>query len=154
MNTAELLQAVEDAGCEFDCKVAGDLYKYLRRRDEVWIMLPKVFAWAEDDPSAPNNARLVANFNHTYTKTADVWHMGSVYSHLETVYDYANDERDRRIPVAIELVEGADPFAERERLTHPGAITMFLRGLVDEARAKTKEIRAVNVREAAKEYEV
>lgn len=58
-----------------------------------------------------------------------------------------------RIPVAIELNEGDNPFKERDRLTHPGAITMILRDLVDEAREITKEIKATNVRAAAKEYE-
>ena len=156
MNTAELLQAVEDAGCEFDCDVVGDLYKYLRRIDGVWIRLPDNFAWHhEDDDSDPNNARLVAHLNHYYkSKTDDLWRIGSIYSHIEVVYDYPNENSGKRIPVSIEINEGADPMSERERVSHPGALTMFLRGLVEEARKLTKEIRAANVREAAKEYEV
>ena len=154
MNTAELMQAVEDAGCEFDCTVYGDLYKYLRHRDEVWIRLPNVFAWNREDGSMEeNNARLVAAFSHF--KEEDIWRMGSIYSHLEAVYDpYANEEGGERTPISIELNEGKDPWSERKRLTNPGALTMFLRDLVDEARKMTKEIRAAQVKSAAKEYEL
>lgn len=156
MNTGELMQVVHDSGCEFDCNVVGDLYRYLRRRDEIWIMLPKAFAWIEDDPSSPNNARLVMNFNHAHSKTDDRWRLGSIYSKLDIVYD--DPEPDQRIPeqvpIGLELVEGISPMKEREMLTHPGIITTFLSELVDDARAKTKEIRAAQVRIAAKEYEL
>jgi hypothetical protein len=153
MNTAELMQAVEDAGCEFDCEVSGDLYRYLRRRDEIWVRLPAAFAWNwEDGSQEANNARLVINCSHYYTKTDDAWRIGSVYSHLEAVYDYLNEKSGKRIPVSIELNEGADPWSERERISNPGALTMFLRGLVDEARRMTKEIKAAQVQAAAKEY--
>lgn len=158
MNTAELMQAVHDAGCEFDCKVYGDLYEYLREIDEVWVMLPAAFAWVQQSDS-PNNSRLFASFYHVHNKTGlnasyDSWRIGSIYSKLNTVYDYPTGEAGHeRIPVAIELNEGDNPFKERDRLTHPGAITMILRDLVDEAREITKEIKATNVRAAAKEYE-
>lgn len=159
MNTAELMQAVEDAGCEFDCKVNGDLYDYLREIDEVWVMLPESFAWVHQSDS-PNNARLFASFYHTHsnpknTPSYDNWHISSIYSKVEVVYDYpTGEEGHERIPVAIELNEGEDPYEERQRLTHPGAITMFLRDLVDEARTMTKEIKTAQVRIAAKRYEV
>ena len=156
MNTAELMQAVHDAGCEFDCHVAGgddDLYKYLREIDEVWVMLPKAFAWVQLTDS-PNNARLFASFYHSHGQSHDVWHISSIYSKVDVTYDYpTGEEGHERVPVAIELNEGEDPYAERQRLTHPGAITMFLRDMVDEAKRITKEIRAANVRRAAKEYE-
>lgn len=156
MNTAELMQAVEDAGCEFDCHVAGgddDLYKYLRKIDEVWVMLPKAFAWVQQTDS-PNNARLFASFYHSHDAGRDHWHISSVYSKLDVVYDYPTEkDENERIPAAIELNEG-DPYKEREDLTNPGAITMVLRELVDEARTITKEIRAAKIKRAAKEYEV
>lgn len=159
MNTAELMQAVEDAGCEFDCEVYGDLYEYLREIDEVWVMLPASFAWVQQKDS-PNNSRLFASFYHVHNKTGldasyDRWHISSIYSKVDVVYDYPTGEAGHeRIPVAIELNEGEDPYEERERLTHPGAITMFLRDLVDEAREMTKEINAARVKSAAKEYEL
>lgn len=155
MNTAELMQAVEDAGCEFDCKVTGDLYDYLREIGKVWVMLPKSFAWAwEDESEKTNNARLVISYYHSHYYTNDAWRIGSVYSKLEAVYDYPNEKGGKRIPVSIELNEGADPRSERERISNPGALTMFLRGLVDEARRMTKEIKAAQVQAAATEYEL
>lgn len=159
MNTAELMQAVEDAGCEFDLTITEDLYKYLRRCEEVWVMLPATFAWVHQNDS-PNNSRLFASFDHTYsnpksTPSYDNWHISSIYSKVDVVYDYPTGEAGHeRIPVAIELNEGEDPYEERERLTNPGAITMFLRDLVDEVRTVTKEIKAAQVRIAAKRYEV
>lgn len=155
MNTAELMQAVEDAGCEFDCKVYGDLYEYLREIDKVWVKLPASFAWR-----CANDARLFACFYHVHNKTGldasyDSWRISSIYSKVHVVYDYPTGEAGHeRIPVAIELNEGEDPYEEQERLTHPGAITMFLRDLVDEAREMTKEINAARVKSAAKEYEL
>lgn len=155
MNTAELMQAIEDAGCEFDCKVTGDLYDYLREIDEVWVMLPESFAWVTKAGTDKNNARLFASFYHSHGQTHDVWHISSIYSKVDVTYDYpTGEEGHERVPVAIELNEGEDPYEERKRLTHPGAITMFLRDMVDEARRITKVIRAANVRRAAKEYEV
>ena len=157
MNTAELMQAVEDAGCEFDCKVAGDLYDYLREIDEVWVMLPESFAWLRraDLLNSTNNSRLFASFYHSHGASHDVWHISSIYSKIDVTYDYpTGEEGHERVPVAIELNEGEDPYKERQRLTNPGAITMFLRDLVDEARRITKVIKAANVRRAAKEYEV
>lgn len=155
MNTGELMQAVQDAGCEFDCTVNGDLYKYLRKIDETWVMLPKAFAWVTDDPRAPNNARLVMSISHVHNKTYDVWRIGSLYSKVDIVYDYPTGEAGHeRVPVAIELVESEDLYEEREHLTNPGALTTFLRDLLDEVRATTKEIRAAQVRIAAKEYEL
>lgn len=159
MNTAELMQAVHDAGCEFDCKVYGDLYEYLREIDEVWVMLPAAFAWVQQSDS-PNNSRLFASFYHVHNKTGlnksyDSWRIGSIYSKLDVVYDYPTEEDiHERIPVAIELNEGRDPYEEREHITNPGTLTMFLRDLVDEARTTTKEIKAAQVRIAAKRYEV
>ena len=154
MNTAELMQAVEDAGCEFDCHVNGDLYAYLREIDEVWVMLPASFAWVQQNDS-PNNSRLFASFYHTHGSTCDRWHISSIYSKVDVMYDYpTGEEGHERVPVAIELNEGEDPYEERKHLTHPGAITMFLRDMVDEARRITKVIRAANVKRAAKEYEV
>lgn len=153
MNTAELMQAVEDAGCEFDCKVVGDLYAYLREIDEVWVMLPASFAWVQQNDS-PNNSRLFASFYHTHGSTCDSWHISSIYSKVDVMYDYpTGEEGHERVPVAIELNEG-DSYSERQQLTHPGAITMFLRDLVDEARTITKEIRAAKIKRAAKEYEL
>lgn len=155
MNTAELMQAVEDAGCEFDCHVNGDLYKYLRHIDEVWVMLPASFAWVTKAGTDKNNARLFASFYHSHGQSHDVWHISSIYSKVDVTYDYpTGEEGHERVPVAIELNEGEDPYEERKHLTHPGAITMFLRDMVDEARRITKVIRAANVRRAAKEYEV
>lgn len=152
MNTAEFMQAVEDAGCEFDCHVNGDLYAYLREIDEVWVMLPAAFAWVQKD--SLNNARLFASFYHTHSSTCDHWYISSIYSKVDVAYDYPTGEAGReRVPVAIELNEGEDPYSERQQLTHPGALTTFLRDLVDEAREITKEIKAANVRAAAKEYE-
>lgn len=154
MNTGELMQAVEDAGCEFDCNVTGDLYDYLREIDEVWVMLPAAFTWTKH-PDSRNNSRLFANFDHIHNTKYDVWRIGSIYSKLDTIYDYPTDEGlHERVPVAIELNEGANPYEEREHLTNPGALTMFLRDLVDRARTMTKEIRAAQVRIAAKRYEV
>lgn len=151
MNTAELIQAVHDAGCEFDCKVAGDLYEYLCVCEGAWVMLPAAFAWAKPADLPDNNSRLCASFYHIYKN--DQWRIGSLYSRLDTIYDYPSDEgHHERIPVAIELNEG--PYSEQKKLTDPGAFTMLMRDLVDEARKITKEIRAVNVREAAKEYEI
>lgn len=153
MNTAELMQAVKDAGCEFDCKVDGDLYRYLRRRDEIWIMLPKAFAWAKDHESAPNNSRLIMCFNHV-RKSDDYWRLCSIYSKLDLVNeDPEPGQIPQRIPVAIELNEG-NPTEERDMLTHPGILTTFLNEIVGQARRMTKEIRAAQVRIAAKEYEV
>lgn len=161
MNTAELMQAIEDAGCEFDCKVTGDLYDYLREIDEVWVMLPESFAWVTKAGTDKNNARLFASFYHSHGQSHDVWHISSIYSKVDVIYDYPNGEEPlpsweghERIPVAIELNEGEDPYKERQHLTHPGAITMFLRDMVDEARTITKEIRAAKIKRAAKEYEV
>lgn len=154
MNTAELMQAVEDAGCEFDCHVNGDLYDYMREIDEVWVMLPAAFTWVHQK-DAPNNPRLFASFDHIHDKKYDVWRIGSIYSKLDVVYDYHNEEGiHERVPVAIELNEGSNPYDERDQLTNPGALTMFLRDLVDEARTVTKEIKAAQVRIAAKRYEV
>jgi hypothetical protein len=153
MNTAELMQAVEDAGCEFDCHVNGDLYAYLREIDEVWVMLPASFAWVQQNDS-PNNSRLFASFDHAHGSSRDYWHISSIYSKVDVRYDYpTGDEGHERVPVAIELNEG-DPYSERQQLTHPGAITMFLRNMVDEARTITKEIRAAKIKRAAKEYEL
>jgi hypothetical protein len=157
MNTAELMQAVEDAGCEFDCHVNGDLYAYLREIDEVWVMLPASFAWLRrvDMLNSTNNSRLFASFYHSHGLTCDNWHISSIYSKVDVTYDYpTGDEGHERVPVAIELNEGEDPYSERQQLTHPGAITMFLRNMVDEARRITKEIRAAQVKRAAKEYEL
>lgn len=155
MNTAELMQAIEDAGCEFDCHVTGDLYDYLREIDEVWVMLPASFAWVTKAGTDKNNARLFASFYHSHGQSHDVWHISSIYSKVDVTYDYpTGEEGHERVPVAIELNEGEDPYEERKHLTHPGAITMFLRDMVDEARRITKVIRAANVRRAAKEYEV
>ena len=155
MNTAELLQAIEDAGCEFDCHVTGDLYDYLREIDEVWVMLPESFAWVTKAGTDKNNARLFASFYHSHGQSHDVWHISSIYSKVDVTYDYpTGEEGHERVPVAIELNEGEDPYEERKHLTHPGAITMFLRDMVDEAKRITKVIRAANVRRAAKEYEV
>ena len=155
MNTAELLQAIEDAGCEFDCHVTGDLYDYLREIDEVWVMLPASFAWVTKAGTDKNNARLFASFYHSHGQSHDVWHISSIYSKVDVTYDYpTGEEGHERVPVAIELNEGEDPYEERKHLTHPGAITMFLRDMVDEAKRITKEIKAAQVRIAAKEYEV
>lgn len=154
MNTAELMQAIEDAGCEFDCHVTGDLYDYLREIDEVWVMLPESFAWVQQNDS-PNNSRLFASFYHSHGAGCDHWHISSIYSKVDVTYDYpTGEEGHERVPVAIELNEGEDPYEERKRLTHPGAITMFLRDMVDEARRITKVIRAAQVKRAAKEYEL
>lgn len=153
MNTAELMQAVHDAGCEFDCHVNGDLYAYLREIDEVWVMLPASFAWVQQNDS-PNNSRLFASFDHAHKKLNDHWYISSIYSKVDVRYDYpTGEEGHERVPVAIELNEG-DPYLERQQLTNPGAITMFLRNMVDEARRITKEIRAAKIKRAAKEYEV
>lgn len=155
MNTAELMQAVEDAGCEFDCHVNGDLYDYMREIDEVWVMLPESFAWVAKAGTDKNNARLFASFYHSHGQSHDVWHISSIYSKVDVMYDYPNgEEGHERVPVAIELNEGEDPYAERQQLTHPGAITMFLRDMVDEAKRITKEITAAKIKRAAKEYEV
>jgi len=157
MNTAELMQAVEDAGCEFDCHVNGDLYAYLREIDEVWVMLPASFAWLRrvDLCNSTNNSRLFASFYHSHGSTCDNWHISSIYSKVDVTYDYpTGEEGHERVPVAIELNEGEDPYSERQQLTHPGAITMFLRNMVDEARRITKEIRAAKIKRAAKEYEL
>lgn len=139
MNTVELMQAVEDAGCEFECEVTGDLYRYLRRCNKIWVRLPAAFAWTWKDGSEEAN---------------DAWRIGSVYSILEAIYDYPNEKGGKLIPVSIVLNEGADPRSERERISNPGALTMFLRGLVDEARRMTKEIKAAQVQAAATEYEL
>ena len=155
MNTAELLQAIEDAGCEFDCHVTGDLYDYLREIDEVWVMLPESFAWVTKAGTDKNNARLFASFYHSHGQSHDVWHISSIYSKVDVTYDYPTGEAGHeRVPVAIELNEGEDPYEERKHLTHPGAITMFLRDMVDEAKRITKEITAAKIKRAAKEYEV
>lgn len=161
MNTAELMQAIEDAGCEFDCHVNGDLYDYLREIDEVWVMLPESFAWVTKAGADKNNSRLFASFYHSHGASHDVWHISSIYSKVDVIYDYPNGEEvlpswecHERVPVAIELNEGEDPYKERQHLTHPGAITMFLRDMVDEARRITKVIRAAQVKRAAKEYEL
>lgn len=154
MNTAELMQAVEDAGCEFDCHVTGDLYAYLREIDEVWVMLPESFAWVTKAGTDKNNARLFASFYHSHGQSHDIWHISSIYSKVDVTYDYPTGEAGHeRVPVAIELNEG-EPYSERQQLTHPGAITMFLRNMVDEARRITKEIRSAQVKRAAKEYEL
>ena len=155
MNTAELMQAIEDAGCEFDCHVTGDLYDYLREIDEVWVMLPESFAWVTKAGTDKNNARLFASFYHSHGQSHDVWHISSIYSKVDVMYDYpTGEEGHERVPVAIELNEGEDPYEERRHLAHPGAITMFLRDMVDEAKRITKEITAANIKRAAKEYEV
>jgi hypothetical protein len=155
MNTAELMQAVEDAGCEFDCEVSGDLYRYLRRCNKIWVRLPAAFAWTwKDGSEEADNARLVISCSHSHYYTNDAWRIGSVYSKLEAIYDRPNEKGGELIPVSIVLNEGADPRSERERISNPGALTMFLRGLVDEARRMTKEIKAAQVQAAATEYEV
>ena len=155
MNTAELMQAIEDAGCEFDCKVTGDLYDYLREIDEVWVMLPESFAWVTKAGTDKNNARLFASFYHSHGQSHDVWHISSIYSKGDVMYDDPTGEAGHeRVPVAIELNEGEDPYEERRHLAHPGAITMFLRDMVDEAKRITKEITAAKIKRAAKEYEV
>lgn len=170
MNTAELIQAVVDAGCEFDCDIsyAGcdkedvNIYENLRYRDAVWVRLPAVFAW-NDCLTDANDARLVALFRHRSIKN-DIWAIGAVYGNLEVVYDYHNEKIDERVPVSIALNESIDamkekeiltyPAVQQEELTHPAAITMWLRGLVEEASKWTKEIKAAQIKEAAKEYEL
>lgn len=157
MNTAELIQAVKDAGCEFECIINGDLYSFLRGCESIWISLPTVFPWTRDnEPDSDIFASLVAHVQKKHiiysSTTSDCWHIRATYGKLEVIYDFDKKSGDR-IPVSIEMDEGVDPQHELERVNNPAALTRWLRSLVDEARAMTKKIRAAQIQVVGKEFQ-